>query len=167
MEKNKRTSAARVTEAVTPKRSPSCKEKEILVPFDFSESSLSALRQARELAAEQRARLILLNVVEEPASFRTLDAIGQQRACYEQRSGRLREIAERELGSHVITSIEVREGKPSVEIARFASQRRVDLIIVGRHQHHGLRQWFNGHTTSRLSKNAPCPLLVLTAGHLN
>jgi nucleotide-binding universal stress UspA family protein len=167
MEKNKRTFAALVTEAVTPKRSPSSKQKEILVPIDFSESSLSALRHARELAAEQRARLILLNVVEERASFRTLDAVGQHRACYEQRSGRLREIAERELGSHLVTNIEVREGKPSVEIELFARQRQVDLIIVGRHQHHGLRQWFNGHTASRLSKNAPCPLLVLKAGHLN
>jgi len=117
MEKNKRTFAALVTESVTPRRSPWSKQKEILVPIDFSESSLSALR--------------------------------------------------RELGSHVVTNIEVREGKPSVAIELFARQRQVDLIIIGRHQHHGLRQWFNGHTASRLSKNAPCPLLVLTTGHLN
>jgi nucleotide-binding universal stress UspA family protein len=167
MEKSKRTVAALVTEAVTAKGSSSSKQKEILVPIDFSESSLSALRHARELAVEQSARVILLNVVEEQASFRTLDAVGQYRVRCEQRSGRLQEIAERELGSRVVTRIEVREGKPSVEIARFASQRQVDLIIVGRHQHHGLRQWFHGHTASKLSKNAPCPLVVLQAGHHN
>ena len=167
MEKNKRTFAALVTQAVTPKGSSSPKQKEILVPIDFSEPSLSALRHARELATQQKARLILLNVIEEPASFRTLDVVGQQRARCKQRSGRLHEIAERELGSQVANTIEVREGKPSVEIARFASQRQVDLIVMGQHQHHGLRRWFQGHTASRLSKNAPCALVVFKADHLN
>jgi nucleotide-binding universal stress UspA family protein len=35
------------------------------------------------------------------------------------------------------------------------------LIIVGRHEHHGIGRWFHGHTASRLARQAPCPVMVL------
>jgi len=168
MEKCKDSFAAAVTEAVARRESPAPQQKEILVPIDLSEPSLTALRCARALAAGKKAHVILLNVVEEPGSFRTLDAVGQQRARYARRAGRLQELADRELGAQIAARVEVREGNPSVEIARLASQRQVDLIVVGRHEHHGLWHWLQGHTASKLSKNAPCPVLLLQAGqHLN
>lgn len=165
MQKSNCTSAAVLTETPIPKESPAPKQKEILVPIDFSESSVTALRCARALAEGGKTRVILLNVVEEPGSFRILDAVGQQRAGLKQRAERLQELADRELGSQVAARIEVREGRPSVEIVRLASQRRVDLIVVGRHPHHGLRHWLQGHTAAQLSKKAPCPVLLLQAGH--
>ena len=128
MEKTKRSSATEASNPIIRKESSSPKQSEILVPIDFSASSVKALRHARELAARQRAQLILLNVVEEPRSFRTLDAVGQRRARYEQRAGRLKELADRELGSHSATRLEVREGNPSAEIAKMAKDRQVDLI---------------------------------------
>ena len=158
---------ALVAAAATRKASPSPKQKEILVPIDFSEPSLIALRHARELAAGEKAHLTLVNIVEEPGSFRTLDVVGQRRARYEQRLDRLQELVDRELGSQVASRIEVREGNPSVEIARLASQRQVDLIVVGRHHHHWLWQWVQGHTASTLSKKARCPVLLLEPSHRN
>ena len=164
MEKSKYSFAAAVTEAVARRESPAPKQKEILVPIDFTEPSVTALRCARTLAAGETAHVILLNVVEEPGSFRTLDAVGQRRARYALRVERLQELADRELGSQVAARIEVREGNPCVEIARLASQCQVDLIVVGQHQHHELQ----GHTASKLSQKAPCPVLLLKAGqHLN
>ncbi len=158
---------ALVTGAAIPKASPSPKQKEILVPIDFSEPSLNALRHARKLAAGEKAHLTLVNVVEEPGSFRTLDVVGQRRARYEQRLNRLQELAGRELGSQVASRIEVREGNASVEIARLATQRQVDLIVVGRHHHHGLWQWLQGRTASTLSKKAGCPVLLIEPDHRN
>src|SRR5664279_6355691 len=161
-------SAAAVSERAAPRQSPAPKQKEILVPIDFSESSVTALQCARALAAGGKTQVILLNVVEEAGTFRSLDVVGQQRACHTQRAERLQELADRELGSQVAARIEIREGRPSVEIVRLASQRRVDLIVVGRHRHHGLRHWLHGHTAGQLSKKAPCPVLLLQAGyHLN
>ena len=168
MEICKNSFAAAVTEAVARRESPAPKQKEILVPIDFSESSVTALRCARALAAGGKTQVILLNVVEEAGTFRSLDVVGQQRACHTQRAKRLQELADRELGSQLSARIEIREGRPSVEIVRLASQRQVELIVLGRHQHHGLRHWFQGHTASQLSKKAPCPVLLLQAGyHLN
>ena len=161
-------SAAAVSGPATPGEPPAPKQKEILVPIDFSESSVAALRCARALAEGGKTQVILLNVVEEPGSFRIRDTVGQQRACHTQRAKRLQELADRELGSQVTTRIEVREGTPSEEIVRLASMRRVDLIVVGRHERHSLRHWLRGNTASQLSKKAPCPVLLLQAGdHLN
>jgi universal stress protein A len=129
---------------------------------------VAALRCARALAEGGKTQVILLNVVEESGSFRILDEVGQQHTCHTQRAKQLQELADRELGLQVATRIEVCEGKPSEEIVRLASKRRVDLIVVGRHEHHSLRHWLLGHTASQLSKKAPCPVLLLQAGdHLN
>lgn len=165
MQKSNCTSAAVLTETPIPKQSPASKQEEILVPIDFSESSVTALRHARALAAGGRTQVILLNVVEAPGSFRKSDVVRQQRAFYTQRAERLQELADRELGSQVAARIEVREGKPTVEILRLASQRRVDLIVVGRHERHGPRRWLRAHTATQLSKKAPCPVLLLQAAH--
>lgn len=157
--------AAAANKAVSRQQSPLPKQTEILVPIDFSEPSMNALRYARAMAVAEKAHVILLNVIEETNSFRILDAVRQRRACYRQRAERLREIAGRELGSRLATGIEVREGRPSVEIARLATQRKVDLIVVGPHQHHGLGQWLQGRTASKLSSAAPCPVLLVKTGH--
>jgi nucleotide-binding universal stress UspA family protein len=168
MKETNDSSVAAVVEPNALAAPPAPTRNEILVPIDFSESSVTALRCARALAEKGKTHVILLNVVEGRGSFRTLDVVGQQRACYTQRAERLHELADRELGSQVAARIEVREGTPSEEIVRLASQRRVDLIVVGRHQHRGLRHWLRGHTASHLSKWAPCPVLLLQAGyHLN
>ncbi len=137
------------------------------MPIDFSEPSVNALRHARELASATKAHLTLLNVVEEHSSFRTLDAAGQRRGRVIERTERLQDLAARELGSKAVADIEVREGSPATEIARLAGQRHADLIVVGGHQHHGIWGWAHGHTAARLSRNAPCPVLVLKAGRLN
>jgi universal stress protein A len=165
MKKSNCMSAAVLTETPIPKQSPASKQEEILVPIDFSESSVTALRHARALAEEGRTQVILLNVVEALGSFRTLDVVRQQLACCTQRAKRLQELADRELGSQVAARIEVRQGKPTVEILRLASQRRVDLIVVGRHERHGPRRWLRAHTATQLSKKAPCPVLLLQAAH--
>jgi len=168
MEKYIYSSAAAVSGSAVSGQSLAPKQKEILVPIDFSESSVTALRCARALAEGGKTQVILLNVVEAPGTSRILDTVGQPNASRTQRAERLQALADRELGSQVAARIEVCQGTPSEEIVRLASKRRVDLIVVGRHEHHGLWHWLRGHTASQLSKNAPCPVLLLQAGdHLN
>jgi len=62
-----------------------------------------------------------------------------------QLAGQLLESASREIAADI-----EREGNPSEEIARMASQRHVDLIVLGRHPHNRLWQWAHGHTASKL-----------------
>jgi nucleotide-binding universal stress UspA family protein len=136
-------------------------QKEILVPVDFSGESVAALHRAADIAAQEHAHLTVLNVVKEPASIRTLDAAGRQAAHQHDHASRLQQLAERELGSEVSAELLVRDGEPSQEIARVAAQRHADLIVLGRHRHHGWRRWFRSRTVSRVARLVHCRVMVL------
>ena len=87
---------AAVPEALAPTSSPPPTQHEILVPIDFSDASVTALRCARALAEGRKMQVILLNVVEEPGSFRTLDMVARRRAGCAQRAQQLHQLAHRE-----------------------------------------------------------------------
>ena len=62
----------------------------------------------------------------------------------------------------------VREGIPSEEILKVASDEKVDLIIMARHGIAGLRRFFAGHVTKEVERSATVPVLVAkTSGHEN
>lgn len=135
--------------------------KEILVPIDFSQSSVNALRHAACLAARQGAHLTLLNVMEEPVSFRALDLAAQEHRRQHDHVRQLQQLVDRELDPDIAANMVVRTGNPSDEIALAAAQRHSDLIVMGRHEHHGLRRLLRGHTVRKVADNAPCPVMVL------
>jgi nucleotide-binding universal stress UspA family protein len=136
-------------------------QKTIVVPIDFSESSVKALRHAAAMAERDDARLTLVNVVEEPQSFRTLDAPTRQLQEEQNRALQLQQLAQRELHSNQTIHIEVREGNPPQEIVRLASRQNADLIVVGLGDWHGLQRWFHGHVAARILREACCPVLML------
>jgi nucleotide-binding universal stress UspA family protein len=148
-----------LSSAITPDAGTN--KQEILVPIDFSASSIAALRHATTLAAGGKARLTLVNVIEGADSFRRLDTHAHHCRLLEEPERRLKQLARREIGSGIAVSVVIRQGRPSRVITRLATQHHADLIVVGRHQHHGLRKWLNGHTASRVANRAPCPVLVL------
>jgi universal stress protein A len=135
--------------------------RRFLVPIDFSDASLKALRYARQLAAGAKAALTLLNVIEEPLSFRNLDLARQQRQRKGERLAKLESLARREVGPGIPLNTLVCDGSPVEEITRLAASIGSDMIIVGRHAHRGLRRWFHGHTALRLVGRAACPVVVL------
>ncbi|HAT86748.1 MAG TPA: universal stress protein, partial [Rhizobiales bacterium] len=51
-------------------------------------------------------------------------------------------------------------GKPGVQIAEFARQNQIDLIVVGSHKP-GVKDYFLGSTASRVSRRAPCAVFIL------
>lgn len=55
---------------------------------------------------------------------------------------------------------EVITGKAGVQIARFAEENQVDLIIVGSHNP-GAQDYFLGSTASRVARRAPCSVYIL------
>jgi len=135
--------------------------KTIVVPIDFSESSVRALRHAAAMAERDQARLTLLNVVEEPQSFRTLNAPERQRRQEQDCRVQLQDLAQRELPPSQTVHIEVREGNPPREIVRLASRQNADLIVLGLGEWRGLRRWFHGHIAARIVCDACCPVLML------
>ena len=55
----------------------------------------------------------------------------------------------------------LREGNPSVEVVRAATELGSDLIILSTHGHTGLAHVLLGSTAERVVRYAPCPVLVV------
>ena len=140
------------------------KLKRILVPIDFSESSLKALRYAIPFAEESGATLYLVHVVE-PASFvNDLPNVAlamPEEAVAKAAKEKLRSVAQKEIEELIPVYPEVRIGKAYEEITVVAKSLNVDLIIIATHGYTGLKHAFLGSTAERVVRHAGCPVLVV------
>lgn len=137
------------------KRSPK-QPKKILVPIDFSASAKSAFRHAIGLAGDA-SRIILLHVIA-PSGVKGSDVT------------HLIAAAEASLTSfsksdgldhdHAAHSL-VRIGTPFSEILAAAAENDVELIVLGVHDSAPLRGLALGHTAERVSRYAPCPVMLV------
>lgn len=140
--------------------------KKILVPIDFSDYSISALRYAVNFAEHFNAKIYLVYVVEPavyPADFSmgqvsipSMDVDLNARAEEE-----LKKLAKAEFIDHVETEVFIKSGKPFVEIIETASEKDIDLIIIATHGHTGVEHLLFGSTAEKVVRKAPCPVLTI------
>jgi nucleotide-binding universal stress UspA family protein/mono/diheme cytochrome c family protein len=139
--------------------------KSILVPVDFSPNSVLALEHARTIAIRFGGSLRLVHVCEVPSvATGSMDAYA---IAYTNWSQQLGEEAERELlkvvpklaGVEVTT--EVLFGNPARAIVAAATDRKVDLIVMGTHGHGPLMHALMGNVAERVVRTAPCPVLTV------
>lgn len=138
----------------------------VLVPIDFSAPSRRALAAARRLAAGLDARLALLHVIETriyPTHYGHLgSAIAERLGELEQRSrDELAAVYAAAGGPEVPYTTAVRNGRPSIEIARFAEEAGSDLLVQSTHGLTGLERLVLGSTAEAVVRLAPCPVLTL------
>jgi nucleotide-binding universal stress UspA family protein len=57
-------------------------------------------------------------------------------------------------------STDVATGKAGVQIAEYARDHGADLIVVGSHSP-GAKDYFLGSTAQRVSRRAPCSVLIV------
>ena len=137
--------------------------KRILVPIDFSDSSISALDYALGLAEKFGAKLTLLHVVE-PVYLESslmnpelLEYTNQNRLA----AGRDRLLGLPAMEGLVAVETLVRMGRAQSEIADTAKATASDLIVMATHGHEGIERVALGGTTERVLRLAPCPVLVI------
>jgi nucleotide-binding universal stress UspA family protein len=134
----------------------------ILVPTDFSIPSADALAVAAALARDRRARLVLLHVMEEPASLEGTGVIPFDPEMYrDELLEKLDQQAVRCPGVRLDTRLA--QGKTVAQILRAAQEYRCDLIVMGSHGWSRLRRLLLGSVAEDVSGKAPCPVLVVRA----
>jgi universal stress protein A len=142
--------------------------RRILVPLDFSDSSMRALGHARTLAERFEASLELLYVVPNPfiANAASLEAgmvlppgfLDELERDARQRLDGALTAAERE--RFKARSV-VRIGDPLLEIVEHARVEGVDLIVMGTHGRTGVSHLFLGSVAERVVRTATCPVLTV------
>ena len=142
------------------------KLEHILVPIDFSEHSLHALRVAEGLAKSTTGTITLLHVIEPlpmlpvPDSFSPFAA--EQPRIIKLAQKKLDALpAARGIDPGLVGRTVVRLGIPWNEIVNTARELNRDAIVIATHGYTGWKHVFMGSTAERVVRYASCPVLVV------
>ena len=134
----------------------------ILVPMDFSEFSLKALRYAVPFAQQFGATLTLLHVVELPAYTPELPYPPPlQPEQHDAAVRRLEEFRWKLIPGDVNVNMTVRHNFIFEAILEAAREIPADLIVTTTHGRTGLMHMLIGSTAENVVRRAPCPVLVV------
>ena len=155
--------------------------KHILVPTDFSEASLAAVKYGVAFARTFHATLHLLHVelrhdlevaIASQHAMDTLVGAAPMPPVSIGDPELVREAAREQLGKmlagHDVHDITVEYvlrasglGGPYVEIVRYAHEVDIDLIILGAHGHGFVKHMLMGSVAEKVVRHAPCPVLTV------
>jgi nucleotide-binding universal stress UspA family protein len=146
--------------------------KKILVPFDFSTTSNTALAHAVKLSQSADAELILVHIIE-----RNFIAHNVFFPEYKVDGGqKLREIAEEKLSAisndlENSSAIKVRyfitSGKVAPELLKLADENTVDLIVMGTHGVSGFEEFILGSNAARIVLESKIPVITIQQDAVN
>ncbi len=144
------------------------KVERMLIPIDFSDTSRRAFYIGLKIARQYDAAVDVLHVVEPIASFDTGEDMERQASEMDRiqagvhrrvnelfEEGGLAEVDRRKV------RIEIRAGKPYLEICRFAWEKRADLIVLGSHGYTGVKHMLLGSQTEKVVRRAHCMVLTI------
>ena len=133
--------------------------KHVVVPVDFSNSTIHAIDTALEVT-DDRTSIDILSVV---PTLNDAILMGEQVESDEDRRKNRQQYLERYLVEHGYSVLQahVVTGDTGMMIARYASDVKADLIVMPSHGRHGLHRMVLGSTTERVIRHAETPVLVL------
>ena len=141
----------------------------ILVPVDFSDRSVAAVRYARNLTCHFHGELILMHVLPsipyEMGGFEfggVVMADGFQNRVQEARAELDQFLANELIGQKVCRM--VLEGDPARQIVEYAHGSGVKLIVMPTRGYGPFRRFLLGSVTAKVLHDADCP--VLTSVHM-
>ncbi len=140
--------------------------RHILAPLDLREDSERVLRAALAMAGKDQARLSVLHVVEyapiDPGGDILLPTpIDITDKLAERARADLEDLCQRCDAGAATRKVVV--GSIKGEILQAAREDKVDLIVIGNYERHGLAILLN-HTEDTLLHSAPCDILAIRLG---
>ena len=143
------------------------KIKRILVPFDFSEHSSNALRQAIHMAKCFMAEIDLLHVIAPVYATPHYAALLPSNDVFYNKLLRtalknLKKIAS-DAGANEGVKINCKSSLNVIhrEILSYAKTRKADLIIMGTHGVSGVTEFFAGSNAYRIVSESKCPVITV------
>lgn len=144
--------------------------KKILVPTDFSKTSITALEVATEIAKKSGAEITVLHVVEEatPSSY---NITGEWQTnedwsdklftlkLLEKAKGQLEKLVLDPRFSAVKVIGELRLGNAYHGMRTIITENKVDLVVMGTSGKSKLEEMIIGSNTERVVRHSKCPVL--------
>ncbi|WP_018990540.1 universal stress protein [Aromatoleum toluclasticum] len=137
----------------------------VLVPVDFSPSSVQAIANARLVAPQ--ARLVLLHAFDLPfeghlryAGVEDEVISGYRRQARQEAIQNLKALSEQAGLPPYEAHIVVQQGSPSTHIIEQEQEADCDLIVMGKHGQSMLDEFFLGSVTKHVLAESQCDVLV-------
>ena len=135
-------------------------KKPVVVPVDFSDESLAAVKTALEIAAQPEDVHVLhilpeLSPAEPILLWEMYESSKRREAADKELEKRLAEAGVAGIHRHIFV------GDPGQEIAAFAERSHAELIVLPSHGRTGVRRLLIGSVAERVVRLAHCPVLVL------
>jgi nucleotide-binding universal stress UspA family protein len=136
--------------------------KKILVPLDFSQTSLKALHYAVPFARQFGAKITLAHIAKPPlysAEGLYPEHLGPEQLISIKKD--LQGVRDAAIPPDLPVDIVVRYGHAFEDILAVAREIRADLLITTTHGYTGLKHMFLGSTAENVVRRASCPVLVV------
>lgn len=136
----------------------------VLVPLDGSRLAEQALPHAAVQAKQFGAEVTLLMVLgslPEPIMAGPRAVRSAEEASARLAQSYLEGIAARLREQGIPVQTETVEGKPYLEIIRYAEDKAFDLVVMSTRGHSGLSRWLLGSVADRVVRGATVPLLLV------
>ena len=134
--------------------------KPIVVPFDFSEHAMVAVRKALELTNDSQLVhcMHVLPFITPTEPGVVWGAVDDEERLKHALESMHQHLPEREFGK---LHVEVRFGDPGTVVTDRALELSAELIVIGSHGRSGLARWMLGSVAERVTRLARCPVLVV------
>ena len=144
------------------------KIKNILLPTDFSKTSLTAAEYALELANEYKAKLHVLNVLEKTPPILAIRSLDLSREKIRQSIDADAQLQLDECIKKIkkIRDAEIipviRKGVDFEEIIKYSKEKKIDLIVIATHGRTGILHTLLGSVAEKVIRYSKIPVLVTT-----
>lgn len=142
------------------------KIEKILIPIDFSETSLLAIEHGAFTAQLNKAELVLLHVMEN--HFERFNIIipelrvNAPSGITEAVEKRLEDIAQSIRSKYGVKSICITTtGTIFTEVLNVSKEHKVDLVVMGTHGTSGVVEFFIGSNAYKVATQSECPVLSI------
>jgi nucleotide-binding universal stress UspA family protein len=141
--------------------------KSILVPFDFSDQSISAFRFALDIAAQSNGSILLLHVVELPVLHDPLLMPVQafEKSFLDELSVKtdlkFQKIIEQYAADPKKTKTSLVFGQIHAMIVDTIQKENIDLVVMGTKGAGGLRELLIGSNTEKIVRRSPVPVIAV------
>lgn len=142
--------------------------KNILLPTDFSNLSLSAARYAVDIAKQYGAKIHLLNVLEKTPpilTIRSLDLSEDKiiKTIDEDAQNSMKKALEKiNLDKSVEIVPVIKKGVDFEVIIDYCDSNNIDLVVIATHGRTGILHTLLGSVAEKVIRYAKCPVLVIT-----
>jgi nucleotide-binding universal stress UspA family protein len=144
--------------------------KKILVPTDFSAYSDNALKQAIDIAIQNKAKIYLLHVIDDGFQQCSVDYClnegtvqGILKDSIKNAKDKLQQEAKKvtDDNSGIEIVYDARRGIPYEEILKEQEEKGIDLIVIASHGKTGILKNLLGGVVDKIMKRSKCQVLLV------